>query len=338
MAYTANKQIGSTLTSLGFDPSRLASLYSASGVGASGVGASGVGASGVGASGVGASGVGASGVGADGFSSIWNLLPSLGRNTQSILNQGGRLLGSQAALTPGYGDVALGADEQYLLGDASHPGMLSLYTNSLLPQISDATNAVNANALAKYGPQYSQAIRATSPDSTALYDKLAQQAGEGLDAGTLMTPAQMSQLNNSIRSAQGARGMSYGPAASYQEVMANSDFGQNLLQSRQKFAGDISRMGYDQYTAPVLQSMGGAAGSAGSFLDRSGNFTNRAMGYGDTFARLGNYGQDFYDTAINAAMGRQIASSNNNASTTGATIGAVGSGVAGLAGLAAALI
>jgi hypothetical protein len=257
----------------------------------------------------------------------------LGQELNGILKQGPRLLNSQSALTPGFGDIALGADQQYLMGDANHPGVLSLYANSVLPQMTAAANAANtsartaaANDLTNLGPQFSQGIRNTSPESTALYDKLAQQAGEGLDAGSLMTPAQFAQLNNSIRSAQGARGMSYGPAASYQEVLANSDFGQNLLQERQKFAGDISRMGYDQYTAPVLQSMGGIrgdTGGAGNFIDRAGSFSGGAMGYGDIFGRLGNYASDLYNTNYNAQAAADIAAFNGRVANTGATMSAM---------------
>lgn len=164
---------------------------------------------------------------------------------------------------PAYAQLSASNLNTYLNGSNGQPGYLSLYQNSIAPALTNATiNSNNAlgtatrsgtlSDLQSLGPQYASALRNLSPDTASLYSKLAQQAGEGLSAGTGLTADQQRNLNNSVRNAQSARGVSFGPAASYAEVLANSDYGNNLLQQRQNFAGQVAGMGNSLYMQPLL--------------------------------------------------------------------------------------
>ena len=229
------------------------------------------------------------------------------------------MLKSQQSLAPGYTNLDLQNTSNYLNGMPGVQGALSQYANNVLPQMTAANNTANtasrlavSNDLSALGPGATAGIRALNPSQAALYDLLSKQAGEGLAAGNQMTPAQLAQLNNSLRSSQGVRGMSYGPAASYEEVMQNGAYGDQLQQQRQGFAGNLAEMGNRFYTLPGLQMLTGTSGPSGQAQSFYGGAGNATAGSGNTFSQLGGYGSDLFNTNYNAQASANISGANAN--------------------------
>lgn len=245
----------------------------------------------------------------------------------------------QLEYQPKYTQAALKNTYQTLMGDGTTPGYLAQYTDAILPrmtaaqnQANSATRAAHAQDFANLGPELVQGIRGANPEMARLYDLLAQQGSEGLQAGSQLTGDQMRNVNNSVRASQGARGMSYGPAASYAEVLANSQYGDNLYQQRQQQAGNVAQLGNQMYSLPMLQAFGMAPGAAGQ---QSQNFLGGASAYGSAAGPTMFSTQDstgLYNTIFNQQSAQSIADKNNQGALTGALIGAGGSILGGAAG------
>lgn len=234
-----------------------------------------------------------------------------------ILSQGPAMLRSQTQLAPGYTSLQLGQMGSYLNGTPSAPGALSLYSGAL-PQITAANSAANTAArtatgldIGSLGPQFTSAIKSLNPGGAGIMDQLTKTATEGVNAGNTLTPAQQAALNNSVRSAQGARGISYGPASAYQEVLQNSQYGDQLQQQRQQQGASVAQLGNYMYSAPALAALtgtGAPVGQAQGFLGSSGGVANN----GNTFATLGGYASDLNNTNYNAQAAQNINAANAN--------------------------
>lgn len=227
----------------------------------------------------------------------------ISNNLQQQMNIAPELFGAES--NPSYGQPAyagLSATNlnAYLNGINGSPGYLSTFSNSIAPAMTaagtaatSATRAANLQDMSSLGPGAVQSLKALNPDVASLYGKLAQQAGEGLDAGSMMTADQQRGVNNSVRSAQSARGMAYGPAASYSEVLANSQYGDQLLQQRQGFAGQVADMGNSLYSQPLLQYFGlgsnAPMGAAGNVMASGNSGADTALSASNTVGQLGSY-------------------------------------------------
>lgn len=104
-------------------------------------------------------------------------------------------------------------------------------------------------------------VSAANPDEAMLLKKLAQQAGEGLDAGALLDPALQRVTTQAIRGAQAARGMGYGPSDVVTESSALTQLGNQLRQQRQGFASNVSGMLNNYLTIPGMSLLSGATPS-----------------------------------------------------------------------------
>ena len=241
----------------------------------------------------------------------------MSKEISQILSQGPALLASQQNLAPGYTNLNLRSTSDYLNGTPGQMGALDIYGQRVLPSITAANDAANTTArtalnndLTNLGPGMTAGIQALNPSQTNIYNTLATQAQQGLAAGNQMTPAQLAQLNNSIRSSQGARGMSYGPAASYSEVMANSAYGDQLQQQRQQAAGAVADMGNRYYTLPGIQALTGTSGASGQAQSFFGSGANTTQGTGNTFNELGGYASDLFNTNYNGQAAANISGAN----------------------------
>ena len=257
------------------------------------------------------------------------------------------MLSSAQQLAPGYTNLNLQNLNSTLNGTAGQQGYAAQYAG-LLPQITGANTAAAGQAaqgaaanLGQYGPQAVNAIRALNPGQASIYDLLNTQATQGLQAGNQMTPDQQRQLNNSVLSSQATRGMAYGPAASYQQVLANSQYGDNLLQQRQNTAGNVANLGNSLYTLPGMNMVLGASGATGQAGNLLGMGNANAGAGQQTFSQLGGYANDLFNTNYNAQASSNINSANarnsmygNLAGIGGAGLGALGS-YFGMAALAA---
>ena len=259
---------------------------------------------------------------------------NLALETQQILGMGPSMLASQQSLAPGYTNLNLSQLNSTLNGTPLNAGQLQQYGQNILPQVTAANNAATsatrastAADLGTYGTQAVQSMRSMNPSQANIYDILSRQAGEGLAAGNQMTPDQVTQLNNSLRASQGARGMAYGPAASYQEAMQNSQYGDNLKTQRQAQAGNVAQLGSSLYTLPGMQSVMGTSANTGQAMSFLGSGNNNADA-GNTFATMGSYGSDLFNTNYNAKASANINSANAQNSGIGNAMGLLGSGLA----------
>lgn len=112
------------------------------------------------------------------------------------------------------------------------------------------------------GPAATAAKLAADPYSQMLLAKLNAQAGEGLDAGSMLTADEQRVMQQNSRAASAARGMGGGNGAIADELSKQFAFGQQLLRQRQQFAQGL--IGVNQGVAgdPFQEVLGRTAGSA----------------------------------------------------------------------------
>lgn len=225
---------------------------------------------------------------------------NLGGEVSDMLAQAPAMYQNAATYAPQYQDLMLQMQNAYLNGSNGQPGYLQQYTQNVLPAMTAASNTATTSSrastfgdLASMGPGAASSLKALNPDVASLYGKLAQQAGEGLDAGSMLTADQQRNVNNAVRAGQSARGMAFGPTASYQEVLANSQYGDQLLQQRQGFAGQVADMGNSLYSQPLLQYFGlgsnAPMGAAGNVMASGNSGEDTALSASNTVGQLGTY-------------------------------------------------
>lgn len=178
--------------------------------------------------------------------------------------------------------------------------------NSILNQANTATRSAGQADLASLGAQYGQAIQAINPGQTGLYNQLVQQAGQGLSAGSRLTPDQQYQATNPSRSAWAARGFTADALPGQLDQAVNlARAGDNTRVQRQNFAQQVAQQGNNMYTQPALSSiLGTGSQAAGQYGAISGQNP-------DTFNSLLGYGSDLFNTNYNAQAAANIATSNN---------------------------
>lgn len=269
-------------------------------------------------------------------------VPSYAQQTKDTLNaqisEAPALFNANALFQPQYANLNLqnigtllnGTSNAW--GQASTPGMLSLYQNQIAPATAQAqADASKTQAqgmvdnLRTLGPGFNQAISSASPQTAQLLATLNNQANAGLSAGTQLTADQQRQLNNQVNAAQSARGQAYGPAAAYGSVMANSTAGQNMLTQRQNFASNVIGMNNQFYTDPLLSIIGAPATStsaAGNILGQSSQLLP---------------GSQFNPQAGESVYNSQAQTASANAGSSNAFMGSmIGSGLSALGSLGSA--
>ncbi len=237
----------------------------------------------------------------------------------------------QKQYQPQYEELNLQDIGRTLNGTATTPGYLKLYEDSVVPTITRATTTANTaartgnlNDLQNLGPDVLAAIKAANPGQTGLMDSLTREAQSGLDAGNRLTADQSRSVDNAVAGAQGARGMAYGPAAAYQNVLATSDYGDQQQQQRQQTAGAVAGLNNDFYTKQILAILGidSKAPSAGQPLGSTG--AGISSGVGPSIFSTGD-STSLFNTIFNQNAANSIAAKNNQTALIGAGIGAVGS-------------
>lgn len=141
---------------------------------------------------------------------------------------------------------------------AATPGELQM-AEQALPTIDNLSNAANTSArtatiadVQNLGPAAMAALRGFDPAATGISDTLASQAQEELDAGSQLTPSMIEQGQQNVRAGQAARGLGVGPTDAYTEAFTLGQAGQNLLEQRQAFAGNVVNQRLNQYGDPFL--------------------------------------------------------------------------------------
>jgi hypothetical protein len=144
-------------------------------------------------------------------------------------------------------------------------------TLGIMEQAQPRLNALAANAntsqrtadigdVAKLGPAALAALKGFDPQSTVLMDQLAGQAKDELAAGSNMTPGEQRQYEQAVRAGQAARGMGVGPVDVFDEAMNVGQMGQQRLQQRQTFAGNVINQRSQLYGDPFQQILGRTSG------------------------------------------------------------------------------
>jgi hypothetical protein len=133
--------------------------------------------------------------------------------------------------------------------------------NQLLAQQSTAQRTADIGDVANLGPQARQAMLDANPDNAVLLAKLNQQANEGLDAGTGLTPDEQRAMQQESRAAFAARGMGGSDASISDELLKQFNLGQTLLRQRQAFAQSVVGNNQAVVGDPFLQVLGRSSGA-----------------------------------------------------------------------------
>lgn len=225
---------------------------------------------------------------------------------------------ASAQYQPLYADLAAQQYNTFL------QGITPTYTQDVLPQLRQSatdTRSQNIADVNNLGPLSQLAIRNSSPEAAAMVDKLMRQGNEGLDAGRQLAGDDLRNLNSSLRSSMGARGVSYGPAASYAEAMAASDYGNQLYQQRQSNA--LSALGsYQNLYGDSFNRVLGTPDATVGTLGQLGAQVGQGIGQSGPSLFNPNANENFYSGVY--ANQSQMAAANAAATgnMTGALIGA----------------
>lgn len=197
--------------------------------------------------------------------------PYEGISIASQVKNAGKVYAANAQYAPLYSQLNEEDLASMLNGSNGQPGFLSEYQNSIMPALTaaqttanTATRTANLNDAANLTPQYLANERAANPGAAGLLDNLTSNANRDLSYGTELTPAEKTQLNQSVRGGEAARGMGNGPADVFDESMADTGFGQSLYQQRQ---------GEAQGLVPTLQNFWGNPTAAISGMGSSGGMS-----------------------------------------------------------------
>lgn len=206
--------------------------------------------------------------------------------------------------------------------NAAQPGFLSMYSNSIMPALTEASTRANtatrtANLADAYNlaPNMAAAERAGNPQGADLLDKLSGSVSNELSYGTQLTPAERMQMNQSVRGGAAARGMGFGPSDVFNESMADTGFGQSLLTQRQNQAGSVIPQLSSFYQNPlVLAGMGsgntmgsasvagaaagGAAPSQSGEFDPTGQFAQLLQNQGWEQSQASSMNQNMWETRL----------------------------------------
>ena len=231
-----------------------------------------------------------------------------------------QFLNGATAMNMSYG--ATGKGKNYVPGGTistpGNEGFLSMYQNEIMPTLTATQNTANtavrsANMkdAATFAPQIIAGERAGNPGAANLLDQLTTTTGTELGYGTELTPAEKTQLNQSVRGGAAARGMGFGPSDVFNESMAQTGMGQSLLQQRMGSAESLVPELSSFYGNPfadisgMTQGGGMSAGNLGSLA--SGNVAPSMLSQfnpGSSMAALNS--QQQFDASQAGAMNSNL--------------------------------
>ena len=180
-----------------------------------------------------------------------------------------------AKYSPLYTQMGLSNLNSFLNGTNGNNGFLSEYANQVMPALTQAETTANTairtanlNDAAALTPQYIAEENAANPMAAGLLGTLNSNATRDLSYGTQLTPAEQVQMNQSVRGAQAARGMGFGPSDVFAETLADTGFGQQLYQQRQSEAQGQVQQDQSFYGNPTaaISGMGSNYGMTANSL------------------------------------------------------------------------
>lgn len=206
-------------------------------------------------------------------------------------------------------------------------GYLDLLQHDIMPAATAAQVASQtmqrtgdvADVAALSGPARA-ALRSAQPEAASLLDLLTSQSADEVKAGTGMDAGMQREVEQSVRSAQGARGFGYGNNDVTQEVVTRGSAGQALLRQRQGQAAKVLGLNQGFYGDPFQAILGRTSGvNAGAATAAAG--ATVAPQYDPT----NPYASDLYGSNNNAVNAANIGGYNSMNNLLGAGIGAAGS-------------
>jgi len=211
--------------------------------------------------------------------------------------------------------------------DPSQRGYLDLLEHDITPALSraqaGAASAQRTGDIADVsrlaGPARA-ALRSAQPEAASLLDLLTAQSTQEVKAGSGMDPGMQREVEQSVRSAQGARGFGYGNNDVTQEVVTRGSAGQALLRQRQAQAARVLGLNQGFYGDPFQAIIGRSSGvNAGAATATAGSTV------APQYNPENPYASDLYNTNYNAEAAADIAGYNGLNNLVGAGIGAAGS-------------
>ena len=143
-------------------------------------------------------------------------------------------------------------------------------------------NGAVSDAFTKLLPGARTAVREASPEATGLYDQVAAQASDLVRANGELDPAMERQVQQSVRAAQAARGLGYGPGDVAQETFYQGQTREARRLNNMTVAGDIAKLGQTYWGMPAYGTTATGALRAGEVAVGAGP----SVVSGDVFSRL----------------------------------------------------
>lgn len=245
---------------------------------------------------------------------------------------------------PEYQNAANKNLDAQLFGSNGQPGSLNLLETKIAPTIARANAAGNRATreadvadVERLGGRATAAIRSANPQQAALLDMMNSMATEGLQAGSGLTPGLRREVQQSVRAGQSARGLGLGPNDAFQEAMTSGAAGQNLLRSRQDFAGRVAGMNQAAVGDPFMSIVGRPSMITPYSQNSLQQGQGAAMANAPQSDPFNQYAQDLYNTNFNAAYSNVFNQRNNDTAREAAMMQMIGSIVGGAGGAAGAL-
>jgi hypothetical protein len=205
--------------------------------------------------------------------------------------------------------------------DPAQRGLLDLYEQDIAPRlagIQTKAREADINDIQTLGPKEMEAMRAANPGASSIVDSLVNRANANLQGG--LDPAEDRALQQSVRGAQAARGVGYGPTDIFDELVNSGVQGQEIIRNRAAQALAASQGFYGNPFETILQRNSGA---------NAGNAQGQALALNassgtPTFDPESPYAADIYNTNFNAQSAAAISARNNQAAILGSLIGGAG--------------
>jgi len=236
---------------------------------------------------------------------------------------------ARAKYDPLYSQLNVDTLRSALLGSEGHPGLLQTYKD-IMPEITamgrDSASAQRAADVADVeglGQRATTALRNSDPVAAALEDKLAAQAGAGLDAGYGLPPEMLAQVQQQVRAGQAARGMGNGGADVSVEALFGAREANQMAQQRQQFAGQVAARRRSTTGDPFMAILGRPSQANSQAAGMVGQGTGMG-GSGQSFDPFNAYASDLFNTNYNAKAAAKIAQGNADTAITTSAISAAG--------------
>ena len=263
--------------------------------------------------------------------SIANPAPIATTTLQEQTANAPQVLADNQTYSPQYNQLSLDNLSTMLTGtDAYSAGGMQSILNSMIPSLAGADAAANTaaqtatvNNASKLAPTLTGIANQSDPQAAGLLGNLASTANQQLSYGTQLTPSEQTQLTQSVRGGQAARGMGYGPSDVFNESLANTNLGQNLLNQRMTNAGSVAQQ-LQGFYPNALSQITGITSPAGTQAD-----STLALGASTATTPMLNYfnpESQYANTSLQTAQSGANTQANNQQQTFDTLVNSGGDG------------